>query len=221
MKRYTLTFDNGPDPEVTPRVLDVLARLGVAAHFYVLGKHIATPAGADCASRALSEGHVLGNHSYTHETPLGDDRRANAVEAEIVPTQALLDPLLARYHSLRGGPLFRPFGGGGKLGPHLLSPAARDHLLAHRYTCVLWTSVPRDWEDATGWPDRALADIEAQDHAVVVLHDIANASLAQLDRFLGDAAERSFEATLELPATVLPIVDGVANARLASIVGAA
>ena len=36
--RGTLTFDNGPDPDVTPRVLDLLGRRSITAHFYVLGK---------------------------------------------------------------------------------------------------------------------------------------------------------------------------------------
>ncbi|MFT3691917.1 MAG: polysaccharide deacetylase family protein [Kofleriaceae bacterium] len=242
MKRYTLTFDNGPDPDVTPRVLDILARHGVKAHFYVLGKLIATPEGRGCVERTLAEGHLVANHSYTHETPLGNDPRPDAVDQEIAATQALLDKLsgsrtrltprsadgdgiqLVKVDHLtpenRVTPIFRPFGGGGVIGPHLLSSAARDHLIAKRYTCVLWTSVPRDWEDAHGWPARALADIETQDHAVVVLHDIPNASLAQLDSFLAEAARRGYQTTLDLPASVLPIVDGVAHASLAPIVGA-
>ena len=42
MRRVTLSFDNGPDPDVTPRVLDLLRDRQVRAHFYVLGKHLAT-----------------------------------------------------------------------------------------------------------------------------------------------------------------------------------
>jgi hypothetical protein len=40
VRQVTLSFDNGPDPDVTPRVLDVLASRGVTAHFFVLGKHL-------------------------------------------------------------------------------------------------------------------------------------------------------------------------------------
>ena len=45
MKRATLTFDNGPDPAVTPAVLDILRRHGLKAHFFVLGKHLANAEG--------------------------------------------------------------------------------------------------------------------------------------------------------------------------------
>ena len=52
MARVHLTFDNGPDPAVTPHVLQVLERRGVDATFFVLGKHLATPVGAELAREA-------------------------------------------------------------------------------------------------------------------------------------------------------------------------
>ena len=200
--KLTLTFDNGPDPEVTPRVLELLRARGLFAHFYVLGKHVATPAGRALVERQLAEGHLVGNHSYTHATPLGDDPRADAVEREIVATQALLDPLLGdrpRY--------FRPFGGGGKLGPHLLSEAAAAHLVAHRYTCVLWNAVPRDWVEPT-WASAALRSLAELPHTVLVLHDLPNASLGALDGFLATALERGAQIGLDLPPACTPLIRG-------------
>ena len=81
--------------------------------------------------------------------------------------------------------LFRPFGGGGKIGPHLLSRAAVDHLVANRYTCVLWNCVPEDWIDQDAWVDRALADASRQAHTLVVMHDILPRAMSHLDRFIG------------------------------------
>lgn len=209
--KVTLSFDNGPDPAVTPYVLDVLARRGVLAHFFVLGKHVATEAGRALVERELEEGHLVGNHSYTHEVPLGDDPRPDAVEREIAATQALLDPLVP------GGRRFRPFGGGGVIGPHLLSPRAVEHLRAEAYTCVLWNAVPRDWEDPVGWAARALADLPARDHTVLVLHDIPGACLAALDGFLGEVLARGGVFTLDVPPSCTPIVDGrVVNGGAAS-----
>ena len=69
-----LTFDDGPDPEFTPRVLDVLARYGVRASFHVLGWNaIAHP---DLVRAVVDAGHEVGNHTFTHqdlayETPAG------------------------------------------------------------------------------------------------------------------------------------------------------
>jgi peptidoglycan/xylan/chitin deacetylase (PgdA/CDA1 family) len=53
----TLTFDNGPEPAVTPRVLDVLAQADIKATFFVLGSKLAEPERRAIAKRAHAEGH--------------------------------------------------------------------------------------------------------------------------------------------------------------------
>lgn len=59
-----ITFDDGPNPEATPRILDVLAADGVTATFFLLGRHVERwPA---LAARVAAEGHTLGNHGYWH-----------------------------------------------------------------------------------------------------------------------------------------------------------
>ena len=59
-----LTFDDGPNPEATPRVLDALARQGQVATFFVLGRHAERwPA---LVRRIASEGHEIGNHGWHH-----------------------------------------------------------------------------------------------------------------------------------------------------------
>ena len=138
----TLTFDNGPDPATTPVVLDILAARGLHATFFVLGEKLARD--RPLAERAHAEGHWIGNHTWSHSAPLGDHSAPGTVEHEIADTQRLLGNLA---HPDR---LFRPMGGGGVLGPHLLSPEAATLLQDGGYTCVLWDSVPRDWvEDCT------------------------------------------------------------------------
>lgn len=62
--RVALTFDDGPDPEVTPQVLDVLAEAQVRATFFVIGR--SALAQSQLARRILAEGHALGNHSWQH-----------------------------------------------------------------------------------------------------------------------------------------------------------
>jgi peptidoglycan/xylan/chitin deacetylase (PgdA/CDA1 family) len=215
MSRLTLSFDNGPDPEITPAVLDVLRRCDVTAHFFVLGRHLATAEGSRLAARTRDEGHRLGNHSFSHAIPLGEDPRPDAVEAEIEATEALLGPLVP------GEPQrFRPFGGGGVIGPHLLSPRAVDYLTANGYSCILWNSVPRDWVDPEGWVETALADAAALPHALVVLHDIPGACLAGLERFITTARERGMEIVADLPPSCVPIHEGRVVGDLTSIVAA-
>ncbi len=59
-----LTFDDGPVPEATPWVLDVLKEYGAKATFFCIGNNVA--ANPDLFRRVLSEGHAVGNHTYNH-----------------------------------------------------------------------------------------------------------------------------------------------------------
>ncbi len=59
-----LTFDDGPSPETTPRILDTLRREGVRATFFVLGKHAELH--PELVERIVREGHEIGNHGYDH-----------------------------------------------------------------------------------------------------------------------------------------------------------
>ena len=66
-----LSFDNGPDPSTTPKVLDVLAAREIPALFCVLGERLARPELRRLTERAHAEGHWIANHTYTHSVPLG------------------------------------------------------------------------------------------------------------------------------------------------------
>jgi peptidoglycan/xylan/chitin deacetylase (PgdA/CDA1 family) len=175
----TLTFDNGPEPEATPLVLEVLRRRGLRATFFVIGAKLADPAGRALAERAHAEGHWIGNHTYTHAGPLGRRRDPGHAEAEIGRTQALIGGLA--HPDLP----FRPVGGGGRLGPHLLSVEARDHLAARGHSVVGWSAVPGDWRDPDGWPAVALAQCLGQARPLLVLHDLPNGAMRHLDAVLG------------------------------------
>lgn len=59
-----LTFDDGPNPDATPRVLDALAKHDVRATFFILGKH--AELWPELVQRVVEEGHQLGNHGYFH-----------------------------------------------------------------------------------------------------------------------------------------------------------
>jgi peptidoglycan-N-acetylglucosamine deacetylase len=65
-RRLALTFDDGPDPETTPRVLDILAGHGVTATFFLVGERAARH--RDLARRIAETGHDLGNHSWSHRS---------------------------------------------------------------------------------------------------------------------------------------------------------
>jgi len=60
----SITFDDGPNPEATPRILDALGEHGVHATFFVLGRH--AERWPDLVRRMADEGHQIGNHGYWH-----------------------------------------------------------------------------------------------------------------------------------------------------------
>ena len=62
--RVALTFDDGPDPAATPALLDLLKRENVRATFFLIGRNV--DAHPDLARRIADEGHLVGNHTYTH-----------------------------------------------------------------------------------------------------------------------------------------------------------
>jgi peptidoglycan/xylan/chitin deacetylase (PgdA/CDA1 family) len=63
-RAVALTFDDGPNPDATPLVLDALAARGVKATFFVLGRH--AERWPDLVQRVADEGHSIGNHGYFH-----------------------------------------------------------------------------------------------------------------------------------------------------------
>ena len=104
-KIVALTFDDGPNPPYTDRLLDVLAKHNVKATFFMIGNRIEKH--PETVQRVIAEGHQIGNHSYSH--PLLGFLPPSTVEREIERTDALIrelgvsediafrSPFLARY----------------------------------------------------------------------------------------------------------------------------
>ncbi len=200
-KRVTLTFDNGPTAEVTPQVLDCLARHDVKTTFFVIGQRAESAEGASLVRRAHVEGHWIGNHTYTHSTPLGELDRAAAIH-ELERTEEVLAPLR------RSNRLFRPYGRAGQLGRHLLHPAVLERLQTGKYTCVLWNCIVGDWHDPEGWLDAAKAQCRSEPWSLVVLHDLPTGAMAHLDAFLHFLREEGVELRQDFPANCVPVLDG-------------
>jgi len=201
MPKVTLTFDNGPTPETTPQVLDCLSRHDVKATFFVVGSRACSEAGASLVRRASQEGHWIGNHTFSHRTPLGELDGETAVR-EVERAQEVLSHLVPSTR------LFRPYARAGRLGRHLLHPAVIETLQSGKYTCVLWNCVPGDWRDPEGWQELAMAHYRSHPWSLIVLHDQPGAAMAHLDRFLGQMRDEGVELRQDFPSDCVPIVEG-------------
>jgi len=191
-------------------VLGELARHDILASFFVTGRQLARPGGRNLAERARAAGHWIGNHTLNHSVMFGDSDDPSLPDREIGEAQALIGDLA---HPDR---LFRPYGGG-VIGPRLLSAAAVAHLERGGYTCVLWNSVPRDWEADAAWVDRCLADIEAHDWTVVVAHDLPTGGMAYLPALLERIEALGAEFVQDFPDACVPILRGQVVADLSPI----
>lgn len=200
MRKVTLSFDNGPS-ETTGKVLDCLLRHDVRATFFVMGEKLREPSHMAVAMRAAEEGHWIGNHTFTHTTPLGDLDAKTAVW-EFEQTERMLAPLRLKEK------LFRPYGRGGGLGRNLLQLAVVEKMREKGYSCVLWNCVPEDWLKPEAWVEAALSDCATREWSVVVLHDLPTGAMDRLSEFIVRLEEEEFQITQEFPDDCVPIRNG-------------
>ncbi len=172
-----LTFDDGPDPETTPLVLDILSRHGAKATFFMVGS--AASRYPDLVRRVAAEGHTIGHHTLDHASLpglSGPTRRA-----QLAGGSAAIGPYGARF--------FRPpFG-------HLdLASWWSARWSGHEV--VAWSGHARDWlaDDAAAIGERLRATIEPG--AIVLLHDGAQPADAYASRPRG-AMLTALDALLE------------------------
>lgn len=199
--RITLTFDNGPEPTASPEVLEVLADHGILSTFFVLGSKASSIEGGRLVTRIATAGHWVGNHTWSHRTPLGELDRAASLD-ELERTHDVLAALGIKEK------LFRPFGRAGHIGAHLLNPSVVGWLETKGYSCVLWNSVPGDWRDPEGWCDRGIADVGTRPWSVVVLHDLPTGAMRYLDAFVTRLKAEGAEFMQAFPPECVPIESG-------------
>lgn len=96
-KNILLTFDDGPHPEITPQVLDVLKQYNAKAVFFCIGKKIELY--PDVVKRIVAEGHIVANHSYQHSNLVGI-YSTQKVKEEIIKAEQSIVNCIGSSHKL-------------------------------------------------------------------------------------------------------------------------
>ena len=154
-KQIALTFDDGPHPSQTHRILDILDRYGVKATFFMIGVNVENY--PDAAKEVVERGHEIGNHTYSHShlNRLG----TGVLSSELEKCQLILENTCAcRTH------LFRPPEG-------YLSDGVFECAEQGEYSLILWSIDTRDWEikNAQQIAQTVLSNVKAGD--IVLMHD--------------------------------------------------
>jgi peptidoglycan/xylan/chitin deacetylase (PgdA/CDA1 family) len=156
-----LTFDDGPNPACTPRLLDMLAAHNVRATFFMIGRFAGRE--PDLVRRVQAAGHLIGDHSWSH--PNLAMMPAAKVDEELTRSRDVLE-------QITGAPIrfFRPPYGARR--PHVLKTARRLRMIP-----VTWNAMTNDWTEpsADTIAARLMGCIDRLEQsgwaANVVLHD--------------------------------------------------
>ena len=183
-KELVLTFDDGPWPGTTPKVLDTLKNECVRATFFLLGRNVT--AHPEIARRALAEGHSIGHHSYSH--PLLEHMSAAMAEADIDRGIAAAEfALYGERRTTPTTPFFR-FPGFASNRP-LLDRMAQRGLVV--FGADVWAS---DWVRMP--PEQelhlVLSRIERAGRGIVLFHDTKAQTAKMLPAFLREVKRQGF-----------------------------
>jgi peptidoglycan/xylan/chitin deacetylase (PgdA/CDA1 family)/uncharacterized caspase-like protein len=188
-KTLVLTFDDGPHPRYTDRILEILKRFKVKAVFFEVGRNLGTVGKdggvqavrtADASRRLLEAGFPLANHSFTHAL------LPKLTDAEIAREIELTNRMLKEV-SKTDTILFRPPYG-----------ARDDRVLAaiqgHRMKSILWNIDSKDWADPVpkSIANRAIATVEGEGRGILLFHDIQGRTVEALPMVLETLQARGY-----------------------------
>ncbi len=189
-RRIALTFDDGPDPRSTPRILDSLREHDLKATFFVLGHRVKERPGL--LRRIVKEGHTIGNHAYNHTDM--SDLSQRRMRLELRRTQAAVDHALGYHYPMV---LMRPPYGNPYLDSSDALPVFRKVVRDQKLFPILWTVDPRDYL-LGGHPQGVVRGVVRADETgrkgnkdqVLILHDTHRQTADALPQII-DHYERS------------------------------
>ncbi|MFG1432981.1 polysaccharide deacetylase family protein [Xanthobacter sp. V2C-8] len=164
-----ITFDDGPNPETTPKLLKILEARGIKATFFVVGTRATE--NPELLQRMAAAGHEIGNHSWNHpQLP-----KVSVAEAD----RQLADTSAAIRKAIGKDPIYLrpPYGA--------MTPALRKHIEdTFGLTMVYWSADSLDWKnrDAQAIYDKVMA--QTRPGGIILMHDIHATTVAAVPRVL-------------------------------------
>jgi len=179
-KSLYLTFDNGYENGYTTPILDVLKAKGVPAAFFVTGHYVKDQ--PELLKRMAAEGHLIGNHSWTHPdmSQISDTRITDELDA--------VKREVANVTGQREMHYLRPPRG-------IFSERSLRISQSLGYTNVFWSVAYKDWDvNAQKGADYAYRNVMGQLHpgAVILLHSVSKDNADALGRIIDDARKQGY-----------------------------
>lgn len=170
-KELCLTFDDGPSPDSTPQILDILDSHSVKALFFCSGQ--AAEKYPDLITLMVSRGHIIGNHGYCHLNGWKTNR------SDYLNNVFKADKFTSPH-------LFRP--------PYGRIKPAQYHELLKKYTIIFWDLMPYDYDKNMGnGTILSVLKKKIRPGSVIVLHDkISSSVLSFLSEFIKYAEESGY-----------------------------
>jgi peptidoglycan/xylan/chitin deacetylase (PgdA/CDA1 family) len=190
-----LTFDDGPSPRYTDRILEILAAECVKATFFMVGEM--AKMFSDEARKVETEGHTIGTHSFRHPFTFNRMTESQAGE-EVDKGIEAVGAALGNQAEL--APFFRV--------PGLLTSKSTEAALASRHL-MTWSAdvLADDWKPINNAEvvRRAISGLEAKGRGVLLLHDIHERTVAALPDLLKELKQKGFNLVQVVPAsTTIP-----------------
>lgn len=158
-KIIALTFDDGPDKDFTPQVLDILKKNDIKATFFVVGENVGW--NPEILKRQYEEGHEIGNHTFTHINV--SKRRYEDIYKEINDTQEAVKKVIGEEPKL-----FRP--------PYRAISKDMCNIIKKKdMNIILWSNLdPRDWSNPGVNYIVDTITSKVQNGTIILLHDYNN-----------------------------------------------
>ena len=177
-KKMALTFDDGPSPEYTPAILDILKMQGVRATFFCIGRHMV--GNEMILERIHAEGHTIGNHSYSHHFWF-DLFSVKRMKADLASCDALVHAVLQITPRM-----FRPPYG-------VTNPQVRDVILDGNYFPVGWNI--RSMDTVINNPGRLFQRVVSRftPGAVILFHDSKQVTVDILNEIIRESRDQGYQ----------------------------